>query len=61
MPSGDASGVEEPTPLETVHSCACLECNRAWLDDAEHWRAFLDEEGELLLYCPDCASREFDA
>jgi hypothetical protein len=53
--------VDEPTPIETVSSCACLECERVWVDDAEHWRAYLDEEGQLLLYCPACASREFDA
>jgi hypothetical protein len=52
--------VDEPTPIEMVSSCACLECERLWVDDGEHWRAYLDEDDQLLLYCPACASREFD-
>jgi hypothetical protein len=52
--------VEEPARIETAGSQKCLECDRRWIDDAEHWRAYFNREQELLLYCPDCASREFD-
>jgi hypothetical protein len=32
-----------------------------WLpDDAEHWRAYLDCDHELVFYCPECPEREFD-
>jgi hypothetical protein len=53
--------VEEPAPIETARRDQCLECDRPWIDDSEHWRAYFSEERELLLYCPDCARREFDA
>jgi hypothetical protein len=53
--------VEEPRQTETVPCVQCLECERRWVDNTEHWRAYLDDEGGLLLYCPACASREFDS
>jgi RNA polymerase subunit RPABC4/transcription elongation factor Spt4 len=53
--------VDDPISIETVSTRACLECGRLWVDETEHWRAYLDEDGEVLLYCPVCASREFDA
>ena len=43
----------------------CAECETPWLpSDRERWRAYLggddlDELAELVLYCPDCAVREF--
>jgi len=53
--------MDESRQTQTVRCDACLECDRPWLDGREHWRAYLDDEGELLLYCPACASREFDS
>jgi hypothetical protein len=38
----------------------CLEC-RTEAGRARGWRAFLDAEACLLVYCPQCAAREFDA
>ena len=44
----------------------CAECEAAWLPtDEERWRAYLggdelEETPEVVFYCPDCASREFD-
>jgi len=37
-----------------------------WLEGDERWRAYhtgddLDELAELVFYCPECATREFDA
>lgn len=37
---------------------ACLECGTA-SGHARGWKAFLDEEGQLLVYCAGCADREF--
>jgi hypothetical protein len=43
----------------------CTECEISWLPaDEERWRAYLgsddlDEPGEVVLYCPECAEREF--
>jgi hypothetical protein len=42
----------------------CVECDTAWFpDDASRWRAYLtgDEPREVLVYCEQCAAREFDS
>jgi hypothetical protein len=36
----------------------CLECGLQSAE-ARGWKAFLDEELELLVYCAACAEREF--
>jgi hypothetical protein len=36
----------------------CLECEEH-SNEARGWKAFLDEELELLVYCAACAEREF--
>jgi hypothetical protein len=38
----------------------CLEC-RTESGLARGWRAYLDAEACLLVYCPQCAAREFDS
>ena len=39
----------------------CAECKRVWLhDDGDRWRAYLSSDDEVVVYCPDCAGREFD-
>jgi hypothetical protein len=38
------------------------ECGRKPRDDentAEEWRAFLDIDDDLPVFCPECAEREF--
>ena len=43
----------------------CAECDACWLPaDEDRWRAYLgsdDLDGpvEIVLYCPNCAEREF--
>jgi hypothetical protein len=40
----------------------CAECEARWLTaDEERWAAYLtdDEPPEVVVYCPDCAEREF--
>lgn len=36
----------------------CLECGEV-TDEGRGWKAYLDEERELLVYCAACADREF--
>ena len=36
----------------------CLECGETSAE-AHRWRAYVDEEAELLVYCAACAEREF--
>ena len=41
----------------------CLECRREWLDPSERWRMYVatfEGRTEQGLYCPICASFEFD-
>ena len=51
----------DAAPIERTQCQECLECARPWLETEERWRAYIDGEGDLLLYCPACASREFDS
>ena len=37
----------------------CLECEDVARGQAWGWRVYLDVDGELATYCPDCAEREF--
>ena len=45
-----------------VRELVCMECDRAWLHPSERWRLYLTEDDppRPVLYCPDCAEREFD-
>lgn len=40
---------------------ACIECLRTWVSPTERWRLKVtdDPAPEAVLYCPDCAAREF--
>ena len=44
--------------LQVETALECLECD-ASSGDARGWKAFVDDEGELLVYCAACADREF--
>ena len=46
-----------PEQEQRVASLTCLECGDE-SDEAVGWRAYVDES-ELLIYCSDCAEREF--
>ena len=40
----------------------CANCNRTPRDDEnpdDEWRAYSDGLGELHVFCPECAEREF--
>lgn len=47
-------GSEEEQRVATL---VCLECGDE-SDEAPGWRAYLDDEN-VLVYCEDCATREF--
>ena len=41
------------------HPPVCAECGRQPRDDenaADEWRAYLDADEDLLVFCPECAS-----
>ena len=48
-----------PEQEQLVAALVCLECGDT-SDEAAGWRAYRDED-ELLVYCTDCAAREFDS
>ena len=40
----------------------CAECGRqprAGENAADEWRAYVDVDDELQMFCPECAEREF--
>ena len=43
-----------------VDELVCLEC-RTESGLGRGWRAYLDADASLLVYCPHCAAREFDS
>jgi hypothetical protein len=46
---------------QIVGGLVCLECRTEAGGPARGWRAYVDVEACLLVYCPSCAAREFDA
>jgi Zn finger protein HypA/HybF involved in hydrogenase expression len=44
---------------QTTQTLVCIECGDESLPGSRGWRAYV-LEAELLVYCPGCASREFD-
>jgi hypothetical protein len=53
--------MEKRAPEKQVAgTLVCLEC-RVESESARGWRAYLDEEACLLVYCSECAAREFDS
>jgi hypothetical protein len=37
----------------------CVECRAVAAGGALQWRAYLSYDGQVGIYCPDCAEREF--
>ena len=50
---------QPPEKHQLVAALICLECGDE-SDEARGWRAYVDEH-ELLVYCGECAAREFGA
>jgi hypothetical protein len=51
--------MQSDPPAEALLVCA--ECGTESPPDAASWRAYLDDDGAAVMFCPDCAEREFDA
>lgn len=50
------------SPVTTVEQLVCAEWGREPRPDenaAEEWRAYLDVDNALPVFCPECAKREF--
>ena len=45
-------------PSSVEHALECLECGEA-STETRGWKAFVDDELDLLVYCAACAEREF--
>jgi hypothetical protein len=37
----------------------CAECGVTSRPDARGWRSYLTDDGEAVMFCPECAEREF--
>lgn len=50
--------------LPDVSLLECLECGAAWADPSERWRMYATNDEPAIrdfgLFCPECATREFD-
>jgi hypothetical protein len=54
--------VSQDEPLETASGglqLICAECGAMSPSDAAGWRAYLNDDGEAVTFCPECAEREF--
>jgi hypothetical protein len=60
MKLAPAKSAERPRPREGARGVlVCAERGATSLPDAEGWRGYLDDDGEAVMFCPDCAEREF--
>jgi hypothetical protein len=53
-----------PRRWSTIDGFVCAECARQPRPDenaADDWRAYSYGVGELVVFCPECAEREFGA
>jgi hypothetical protein len=50
----------ERVELEPSNLLVCAECGATSSPDAAGWRAYLDDDGQAVMFCPECAEREFD-
>ena len=48
----------EPSAPLVSFQLECVEC-RATSDEALGWKAYLDDDDQLVTYCAECAWREF--
>lgn len=48
-----------------AENLSCVECGREQAVDERGWRAYVtndeDEPAEAIVYCPECAGREFQS
>jgi hypothetical protein len=61
--SAHSLAMTEPSRSEAAERLVCAECGQVPDADenaADEWRAYSDGVGELHVFCPDCAEREFD-
>jgi hypothetical protein len=48
--------MESEPPAEA--RLVCAECGATSESDAAGWRAYLDDDGQAVTFCPECAERE---
>lgn len=50
----EGAAMTSPTPALT-----CANCGTVADKGAKGWRAYLDDDGQAVTFCPGCAEREF--
>jgi hypothetical protein len=48
------------TDQADLRQLVCAECGARSDACALEWRAYLDDEEAAVVFCPDCARREFE-
>lgn len=43
----------------TARTQKCAECGREQAAGERGWRAYLTDDDEVAVFCPECSSREF--
>jgi hypothetical protein len=56
-----ASRMTFPEPETIALNLHCAECGRSPKRGGETWRIYFADIGEAVIYCPECAEREFDS
>ena len=46
--------------MESALPIRCAECGREWVDPQQKWRSYIDDDGNAIPFCPECAEREFE-
>src|SRR5262245_26595904 len=55
----DSEARTVPDPVDVERDLECAECGRLSEPGASGWRAYLDDDGQAVMFCPECAEREF--
>jgi hypothetical protein len=56
-----AAGVPAELENTDTSSLLCAECGVGSSPDAADWKAYLDADGQVVTFCPECAEPELDA
>jgi hypothetical protein len=59
MSDSDLMEDDAASTAQTTETLVCIECKDESSLGARGWRAYR-LGADLLIYCPECASREFD-
>jgi hypothetical protein len=54
-------GLIQPEPEDAAVPLICAACAAVSPPDADGWRAYLTDDSEAVMFCPECVAREFES